>query len=267
MIELAPTHKSGLPLASPLIAGGGAFGFADEYASLVDFSRFGAFITNPITLRPRSPANGQRVIPFPGGALIHTGLPNPGLPAALRDYDRKWARMGLAIIVHLAATTIEDVNECMRLLERSETVMGIEIGFRDDEPLTDAEAILRAAAQNARQPIIVSVPFARALTFSRLAEKVGAQALTVSAPPRGTLRHGDEWVSGRLYGASLFPQTLNLVREIKTQTALPIIGAGGVHSRKDIDALLAAGATAVQIDSVVWVEPKTLTTDETDFNG
>ncbi len=255
MIDLAPSHKSGLPLASPLIAGGGAFGFADEYASLVDFSRFGAFITNPITLRPRTPANGQRVLPFPGGALIHTGLPNPGLPAALRDNDRKWATMGLPIILHLAATTVEDVIDSMKLLERNETVVGIEIGFRDDEPLADAEALLRAAAQNARQPVIVSVPFARALTFSRLAEKSGAQALTVSAPPRGTLRHGDEWVTGRLYGASLFPQALNLVRKIKTQTALPIIGAGGVHSHSDVEALLAAGATAVQIDSVVWVDP------------
>ena len=221
----------------------------------MDFSRFGAFITNPITLRPRTPANGQRVLPFPGGALIHTGLPNPGLPAALRDYGRKWATMGIPIILHLAATTVEDVIDSMKLLERNETVLGVEIGFRDDERLADAEAMLRAAAQNARQPIIVSAPFARALAFSRLAEKAGAQALTVSAPPRGTLRHGGEWVSGRLYGASLFPQALNLLREIKTQTALPIIGAGGVHSRKDIDSMLAAGATAVQIDSVVWVNP------------
>ncbi|MBI5712017.1 MAG: hypothetical protein HZC38_01120, partial [Chloroflexi bacterium] len=85
-MELAPHHNTGLTLTSPLIAGVGAFGFADEYASLVDFSKFGAFITNTITLKPRSPAREQRVIQFAGGVLIHTGLPNPGLSHAIRDY-------------------------------------------------------------------------------------------------------------------------------------------------------------------------------------
>jgi dihydroorotate dehydrogenase (NAD+) catalytic subunit len=88
-----------------------------------------------------------------------------------------------------------------------------------------------------------------------MAEKVGAQAVTGTAPPRGTLRHNGELVSGRLYGPALLPQALNLVRELKTQTALPIIGAGGVHTKDDVEAMLAAGATAVQVDSVVWVEP------------
>ncbi|MBI3241455.1 MAG: nitronate monooxygenase [Chloroflexi bacterium] len=257
-IELAPSHKIGLPLASPLIAGGGAFGFADEYASLAGetrFSRFGAFVTNPLTLRPRSPANQQHVIPFPGGTLIHTGLPNPGLSAAIRDYEHKWERLGCPVIVHVAATTVDEVAMCAEKLERVESVAGIEIGFRDDEPLAEAEAMLRAAVQRARQPVIVSLPQARAPAFARMAERVGAQAVTATAPPRGTMRHKDEWVSGRLYGPALLPQTLSLVRELKTQTALPIISAGGVHTKDDVEAMLAAGATAVMVDSVVWVQP------------
>ncbi len=255
-IDLAPSHKIGLPLASSVVAGGGAFGFADEYASLAGetrFSRFGAFITNPLTLRPRSPANEQGVIPFPGGALIHTGLPNPGLSAAIRDYEHKWERLGCPVIVHLAATTSGEVAACMEKLERVESVAGIEIGFRDNESLAEAETMMRAAVQFARQPIIVSLPHARALAFVRVAEKAGAQAVTATAPPRGTLRHNGEWVSGRLYGPALLSQALSLTRELKTQTALPIIGAGGVHTKDDVEAMLAAGATAVMVDSVVWV--------------
>lgn len=254
-IELAPSHKIGLSLASPLIAGSSAFGFADEYASLVDFSRFGAFITNSLTLRPRSPANEQGVIPFPGGALIHTGLPNPGLSAAIRDYEHKWEGLGCPVIVHVAATTADEVASCVEKLERVESVAGIEIGFRDHESLAEAETMMRAAVQLARQPIIVSLPCARASSFARLAEKVGAQAVTATAPPRGTLRRNGEWVSGRLYGPALLPQTLSLVRELKTGAALPIIGAGGVHTKDDVEAMLVAGATAVQVDSAVWVEP------------
>ena len=72
------------------------------------------------------------------------------------------------------------------------------------------------------------------------------------------MKHDGEWVSGRLYGASLLPQTIHLVREIKTQTSLPIIGAGGVHSKEDVEVVLNAGASAVQIDSLAWVSPDVL---------
>jgi dihydroorotate dehydrogenase (NAD+) catalytic subunit len=65
-----------------------------------------------------------------------------------------------------------------------------------------------------------------------------------------------EWMSGRLYGPALLPTALSLVREIKKQTALPMIGAGGVHSKADVEAMLEAGATAVMVDSVVWVDPE-----------
>lgn len=255
MIDLAPSHKIGLTLNSPLIAGGGAFGFADEYASLVDFSRFGAFVTNPVTLRPRSPAEGPRVIPFPGGALIHTGLPNAGLSAVVRDCERKWARMGCPVVVHVAASTAEEVAACVERLEGVEAAAGIEIGFRDGEALADAEMMLREAVQRARQPVVVSLPHARAVAFARMAERVGAQAVTATAPQRGTLLHHGEWVSGRLYGPALLPQALSIVREIKKQTALPIIGAGGVHTKTDVEAMLEAGAAAVMVDSVVWVDP------------
>jgi len=253
MIELAPSHKIGLSLNTPLIAGGGAFGFADEYASLVDFSRFGAFITNPITLRPRSPAKEQHVLSFPGGALIHTGLPNPGLSTAIREYERKWAKMGCPVIVHVAATTADEVAVCVEKLERVESVSGIEIGFRDDEVTAEIELMIRAAVAGARQPVIISLPRERVLAVARLAEKVGAQAVTATAPPRGSLLQNGEWASGRLYGPALLPQSLSLIRELKSQINLPIIGAGGVHSKSDVEAMLAAGATAVMVDSVIWV--------------
>ena len=255
MIELASAHKIGLTLNSPLIAGGGAFGFADEYASLIDFSKFGAFITNPITFRPRSPAEGDRVVPFPGGTLVHTGLPNAGLSAAVRECERKWAKQGCPVVVHVAATTPAEVAACVERLEGVQAVAGIEVGFRDDESLAEAELMLREAVQRARQPIILSLPHARASAFARMAEKVGAQAITVTAPPRGTLRVNGEWVSGRLYGPALLPTALSLVREIKKQIALPIIGAGGVHSKTDVEAMLEAGATAVMVDSAAWVTP------------
>ena len=256
-MELAPHHKTGLTLASPLIAGGGAFGFADEYASLVDFSKFGAFITNAITLKPRSPAREQQVIQFAGGVLIHTGLPNPGLSNAIREYEKKWERLGCPVIIHLACDSVDDVEMCMERIDRVEIIAGVEIGFRDEEETVNVEAMIKAATRIGGKPVIVQVPRSRASLIARVAERSGAQSISISLP-RGTMKHDGEWVSGRLYGASLLPQTIHLVREIKTQTSLPIIGAGGVHSKEDVEVVLNAGASAVQIDSLAWVSPDVL---------
>ncbi len=257
MIELAPNHKTGLTLSSPLIAGGGAFGFADEYASLVDFSKFGAFITNPITLKPRSPAREQGVIQFAGGVLIHTGLPNPGISNTIREYEKKWERHGCPVIIHLACDSVDDVEVCMEKMDRVEVIAGVEIGFRDDEETVNVEAMIKAATRIGGKPVIVQAPRTRASLIARVAERSEAQSISISMP-RGTMKHEGEWVSGRLYGAALLPQTIHLVREIKTQTSLPIIGAGGVHSKEDVEMMLEAGASAVQVDSAVWVQPENL---------
>lgn len=255
MVELAPAHKIGLTLNSPLMVGGGTLGFADEYAELIDFTKLGAFVTSALTLRARTPAEGPRVIPVAGGVLMHTGLPNPGVSAAIRDYERKWARLGCPVIVSLAATSPEELGASVGKLEYVEAVVGIEIGFREDEVLADAESMLREAVSRARQPILVSLPPNRALAFARMAQKVGVQALTVAAPRRGTVRVGQDWITGRLYGPALFAQALQLVREVKAQTELPLVGAGGVHSQADVAAMLAAGATAVRMDSAAWANP------------
>jgi len=63
----------------------------------------GGFVTNPVSLNPRTPAEARAVLPYPGGCLLHTGLPNPGLKAVLRKFAERWARGSLPVWVHLLA--------------------------------------------------------------------------------------------------------------------------------------------------------------------
>jgi dihydroorotate dehydrogenase len=57
-----------------------------------------------------------------------------------------------------------------------------------------------------------------------------------------------------MYGGALCAHTVQVVRALRSETDLPIIAAGGVHSAEQINALLSAGARAVQLDSVVWID-------------
>ena len=260
MIEIAPGHKRGLSLAGPMMNAAGFMGFADEYRSLVDFDVMGAFVTNPISARSRTPARAARLRDLgQGGALIHTGLPNPGIRKAIQLYGRKWGAMRCPVLVHVAATTPAEVAECLELLETVEGAAGVELGLKDGLNPSEVAELVAAAVQSGSLPIIVRVPFQDPVLAAEAARSAGAVALTVSAPPRGALLAGsDERVTGRLVGPAFFPLALNSVLSVIGRVDLPVIGSGGVHDAGSARIMLTAGAVAVQVDGQIWRDPASL---------
>ena len=81
--------KRDLYFSKPIMNAAGSLGFAPDPRNGIDLDSFGAFITNPISLRPRLPAAQPAVIEFPGGFLLHSGLPNPGLSSVIKKHGAK----------------------------------------------------------------------------------------------------------------------------------------------------------------------------------
>ncbi|MCC7190038.1 MAG: hypothetical protein IT312_14980, partial [Anaerolineales bacterium] len=161
--------KRDLYFSKPLMNAAGSLGFAPD---LRDFREalpkhggggenlggleLGAFVTNPISLRPRLPTAQPAVIEYPGGFLLHTGLPNPGIHAALKKYSAKWTRSELPIIVHLMADRPEETQQMARMLESHENVMAVELGFA---PLLADDIILLTLEMCLGElPLIFSLP-------------------------------------------------------------------------------------------------------------
>jgi dihydroorotate dehydrogenase (NAD+) catalytic subunit len=256
MIEIAPQHKIGLALKSPILPAAGCAGFANEYASLIDWSRWGAFVTNPVTARPRKPAGEPAAIDLGAATLIHAGIPNPGIRAVIKNSQKAWQRLGAPVIVHIAGTTPDDVAECAVRLVIVAGVGGVELGVRDEEDEGAIAALIAAAKEASEVPVMVRLPLACAADYAPTCVEAGADALVVAAPPRGTLPWGDGFVSGRVYGRGGLPLALRAVRETLERVRVPVIAAGGVHTIEDARAMLAAGAAAVQIDALIWRDPK-----------
>ncbi len=250
--------KNDLSLAKPLMNAAGFLGFAPEARGAVDISGLGAFVTNPISRRPRTPARGPRCVPFAGGFLLHTGLPNPGLSAVIRKAGRKWARSPVPVIVHLLALETGELAEMIYRLEGIEGVMGIEIGL---PPEADDNAVFDFTQAAAGElPVIVRLPLEDCDRLASVAMEAGASAVSLSAP-RGLLPgEGGQLVAGRLYGPALFPLALRAVERV-AGLGLPVIGAGGVYRAADVAAMLEAGALAVQVDARLWGDPKSLTAE------
>ncbi len=255
--------KRDLYFSKPLMNAAGSLGFAPDSRAGVALDAFGAFVTNPFSLRPRLPAAKPELIEYPGGFLLHTGLPNHGLSAGIKKYASRWDKSVIPIIIHLMADRPEETQRMVRMLESQENVMAAELGFA---PLL-ANDIIRLTLEMClgELPLIFSLPVEQVLSLGPRLIQEGAQAISISAPrgalpltPSPSLRNASqaatgrgELITGRLYGPSLFPQTLETVYSA-AKLGFPIIGAGGVWNKENADAMLSAGALAVQVDAALW---------------
>ncbi len=256
MIELAPHHKTGLAIRSPVMPAAGIAGYSSERADVIDWSRWGAFVTNRVTARPRLPSGEPVTIDLGAALFVHTGISNPGIVAVIKENQPAWKRVGVPVIVHVASLTPDDVAECVVRLAIIDSVTGVELGVRDEEDEGAIAALVAAAVEVGAQPILVRLPLEQAAEYAPTCAEAGADALVIASPPRGTLPHGGGFVSGRLYGRGTLPLTLRAVRETVDKVNLPIVASGGVHTLEDAQALLAAGASAVQIDTLIWRDPQ-----------
>jgi len=258
--------KQDLTFSSPYMNAAGTLGFAPDYRAPVPWEVFGAFVTNPLSLRPRKPTTNPALIKYPGGFLLHTGLPNPGLPAAIKKYASRWESSRLPIIVHLMADRPEETGRMVQLLEGLENIAAAELGFA---PLLANDIILLTIEMSLGElPLIVSLPLEQVLSLGPRVVQEGAAAISLAAPrgmlsvalslskgndanPISSPKNEGEIVSGRLSGPALFPQALLTVRDA-VGANLPIIGAGGVGTKEFADAMLSVGALAVQVDESLW---------------
>ncbi len=241
--------KADLVFAKPIMNMAGTLGFTPDPRAPVPWSDFGAFVTNPISLRPRTPTRHPAVIEYPGGCLLHTGLPNPGLAPVIERYGRRWAGASVPVIVHLMGDRPEEAQEMTRRLEGLENLLGIELSFA---PLLADDIILLSIELCAGElPLIVSLPNDQVLRLGPRVLELGASAISL-APPRGSLVRDGQALSGRLYGPSLFPLALESLRAA-SRIGIPCIGAGGISAAPESRAMLDAGAVAVQIDSALWL--------------
>jgi dihydroorotate dehydrogenase (NAD+) catalytic subunit len=255
MLELAPHHKRGLSLPFPIMNAAGILGWAGEQRGLIDFAALGALVTNPVTWTPRTPAHSPNVLEVPEGVLIHTGLPNPGVRRLVRQHAHDWARLGCPVIVHLAATSLSDVARAVEVLERAEAVSGIELGLRETVTASELSQLLRAVVGG--PPLIVRLPLPRAVELGEIAARAGADALTIGAPTRLTVSVNEHKVTGRLYSPEAFPLALTTLQQVADLAlGVPLIGAGGIFSNEQGQTMLDAGATAIQVDAVLWREPQ-----------
>ena len=237
-----------LELSSPWMNAAGFLGFfPPSHAAWV--KPMGAFVTNAVSLQSRKPAQLRQVNPYPGGFILHTGLPNPGLQHMLRQNAERWSKSAVPVWVHLLPQTPGELPELIEPLEELENVSAVELGIPPGATLKSVLEFVRAA--NGELPVMACISVDEMQNEWMVPiEDAGAAGVVLSAP-RGMMKVESRLCRGRLYGPAIFPYMLNTVCRL-AQFDLPVIAGGGVYSENDGETLLEAGAAAIQLDAVLW---------------
>lgn len=254
--EDALIHKQDLVLAKPFVNSAGILGFTPDPHAMPTLAQMGAFITHPISRRPRKPAANRCCLPFPGGFLLHTGLQNPGISRAVKLYSNAWDGAPLPIIVHLVAETPRTLAEMVRKLEGLENVRAVELGLPPNLQPQDLADFLDAA--EGELPVVICL--APDQIPSHLETLVSLQPNVLHlVQPRGSLPGpAGEIVTGRLYGPATFPVMLQSA-QVLVDAGLAVIADGGVTEAWQAKTLLDLGVTAVGLGSALWgVNPEGL---------
>lgn len=258
MIELAPRHKIGLPLASPVLIAAGFGGYGDAYQRWLDLSVFGAVVTRPVTLRPERGSAGPRVAESGGGMVIDTGRQNPGVKKVLQQYGRVWRRLPCPVLAHLPADEPDSLRRTARALSSSTALAGLELGLPAAALPVDAAEWVLALRDGSDLPLLAKIPLDAPLDLAETVVEAGIDALVIGAAPTGAAEVGlppAATIHGHFFGPAMFPLTLHRVHLLRTEFDVPLVAAGGVQSLAQAQMLLQAGASAVQLDSLLFVEP------------
>jgi dihydroorotate dehydrogenase (NAD+) catalytic subunit len=264
-----------LRLRNPILAASGTFGYGVEFAHLVDLNRLGGFVVKGLSREPIEGAPPPRLCETPSGMLNAVGLQNVGVRAfvaeklpALRKYDT-------AVLANVFGYCLEDYVEVIRTLEDAEGLAGYELNIScpnvkkggmqfGSEPAQVAEVVAAARKAATRRPLWVKLsPLVADIgLIARAAQDAGADALTVAntypamAVDARTLKSRLGNLTGGLSGPAIKPITLRLVWESMKAVRIPVIGLGGIETVEDVLEYLVVGASAVQIGTASFADPR-----------
>jgi dihydroorotate dehydrogenase (NAD+) catalytic subunit len=263
-----------LRLANPILAASGTFGYGVEFAHLVDLNRLGGIVVKGLSLEPMAGAPAPRLCETPSGMLNAVGLQNVGVRAFIAEKLPALRQYRAAVIANVFGYTIDEYVGVIRILEEAEGLAAYELNISCPNTAhggiqfgSDPQMVLEvvsAARRTARRPLWVKLsPNVTDIgVIAKAAEEAGADALTVANTYQAmsidvqTRKSRLGRATGGLSGPAIRPITLRLVYETSRVVKIPIIGLGGVEKADDALEYILAGASAIQVGTANFSEPR-----------
>lgn len=260
--------------SNPVMTASGTFGYGGEFAPYVNLHRLGAVIVKGISIAPRQGNPPPRIVETACGMLNAIGLENVGFDRFASTKMTYLRGTGAKIIVNILGDTVEEYSVLAEKLAAVEGITAIEVNiscpnvkkggvaFGTDAKM--AQAVTRAVRDKCHLPVIVKLsPNVTDITeIAKAVEGAGADAVSLINTLLGmaiditTRRPKLANVVGGLSGPAIKPIALRMVWQVAQAVDIPVIGIGGISTAEDAIEFLLAGATAIEVGTANFVNPR-----------
>ncbi len=273
-MKLAVDLGRGLKLKNPVLTASGTFGYGLEYADFIDLERLGGFIVKGTTLEPRQGNDSPRMVETPSGMINAVGLQNKGVDHFIHETYPELKGLDTNVIVNVSGASIPDYVEVARRLAPLENIPAIEVNISCPNVkaggmafgTTCEGAAEVTAAMRKAWPRHLMVKLSPNVTdiasIAAAVEDAGADSVSLI----NTLlamnidverqRASISTVTGGLSGPAVRPVAVRMVWQVAKRVSIPVVGLGGIMNADDALQFIMAGATAVQVGTANFVNPR-----------
>ncbi|MCM1268624.1 MAG: dihydroorotate dehydrogenase [Bacteroidales bacterium] len=265
---------AGITFKNPVMTASGTFGSGMEYSDFVDLNRLGAVVTKGVANVPWEGNPTPRVAEVYGGMLNAIGLQNPGIDVFLERDIPFLQKYDTNVIVNVCGKTVADYLEVVeRLADAPVSMLEINVSCPNvkegaiafGQKADSLYDITSQIKRKAKQPVIMKLsPNVTDITeMARAAEAAGADALSMINTITGMKIDIDKKKfvlankTGGMSGPAIKPIAVRMVYQTAQAVKIPIIGMGGIGSGEDAVEFLLAGASAVAVGAMNFVDPYT----------
>lgn len=273
------TDLGPVSLPNPVMTAAGTYGLGLDFAAYGSLATLGAFVTKSLSLHSRKGNTGRNLIPTSSGAMLNSvGLRNPGLECWIDDIYPALAEQGVRIVVSLWGETKADFRKLAGLVAELESVQAVELNLScpnvkgpdklvSHDPALVGDYVRTVVDELTGSHVAVWAKLAPSspdlVQSAQAADSYGASAVTlINTLPGMEVDLASKSLPlsggyGGLSGAPLHPIAMRAVFQVhQALPRLPIIGVGGVVDVSSAVKLMAVGASAVQIGTASFRDPR-----------
>ncbi len=264
-----------LRLKNPVMPASGTFGYGPEYEDFFDLNRLGAIIVKTITLKPRIGSYPHRSTEVPSGLLASIGLQNVGIDSFIEEKLPYFDHIETPLVVNIGGLTVDEYVQLAEKLEHQERVDALELNIScpnvdrggmhfGADPDVTRDLITRVRDVTGKTLIVKLTPMVTDIRlFADICQQVGADGISLINSPLGmaidikTRRSKlGRNKTGGLAGPAIKPFALYLVWQVCQNIDIPVSGIGGISSTEDAIEFFIAGASAVEIGTWNFINPR-----------
>jgi dihydroorotate dehydrogenase (NAD+) catalytic subunit len=266
---------AGIQLKNPVIAASGTFGYGLEFEDVVHLDKLGGFVVKGLSKEPMAGNQPPRLYETAAGMLNAIGLQNVGVRAFVEEKLPKLRRLkNIVAFANVFGFTREDYEQVIRVLNEAEGIAAYELnvscpntahgGIQFGSDPRSLDEVVGSAKRIAKRPLIVKLsPNVTSIALmAKIAENAGADGLSVAntfvamAIDAETRKPRIANVTAGLSGPAIKPIALRMVFDAARAVKIPVIGIGGISTAADVVEFMLAGATAVQVGTASYWDPR-----------